>query len=312
MPSQQITRPASSPRPMPDEDPRLLDTQAEETDLATVYAATKNAFRRAGLPTPDLDARLLVTDTLGVSTAQLVANPRRAVPAQLARELERRARARLDGQSIGRILGKRAFWSLDLRVGPDTLEPRPETETVVELALSAIDIDAPANVADLGVGTGAILLSILSERLRAHGVGVDVSEPALREAARNAERHHLSKRALFVRGDYGAPLAARFDVVVSNPPYVATDRIAQLDATVRNYDPRVALDGGPDGLNAYRVVFRQARSMLRRGGRFIVEIDPAAREAVIDEAHRHGLIDIVTANDLAGRPRALSLQLGAA
>jgi len=141
---------------------------------------------------------------------------------------------------------------------------------------------------------------------------VDVSEPALREAARNAERHHLSKRALFVRGDYGAPLAARFDVVVSNPPYVATDRIAQLDATVRNYDPRVALDGGPDGLNAYRVVFRQARSMLRRGGRFIVEIDPAAREAVIDEAHRHGLIDIVTANDLAGRPRALSLQLGAA
>lgn len=280
-----------------------------DTELAALYSAVKNAFREAQLTTPDLDARLLVTETLGVSTAQLIANPRRVIPGHLANEVHERARARLAGQSIGRILGRRAFWSLDLRVSPDTLEPRPETETVVELALSVIAPEAPALVADLGVGTGAILLAILSERLNAFGVGVDVSQAALAQAMRNAERHNLSSRALFVAGNFGAPLARVFDVVVSNPPYIATDRIPQLDATVRDYDPHVALDGGVDGLNCYRVVFRQARSMLKQGGRLIIEIDPAAEEAVISEAQRHDLVDVVTANDLTGRPRALSLQL---
>ncbi|MEM0907715.1 MAG: peptide chain release factor N(5)-glutamine methyltransferase [Pseudomonadota bacterium] len=280
-----------------------------DTELAVLYSTVKNAFREAGLTTPDLDARLLVTETLGVSTAQLIANPRRMIPGHLAHQLRERTRARLAGQSIGRILGRRAFWSLDLRVGPDTLEPRPETETVVELALAAIDTDAPALVADLGVGTGAILLAVLSERLMATGVGVDVSLPALKEAERNAERHHLSPRAFFVASNFGASLAKRFDVVMSNPPYIATDQIAKLDATVRDYDPHVALDGGPDGLDCYRVVFQQARFMLKRGGRLIVEIDPEAERAVICEAERHALIDIVAANDLTGRSRALSLKI---
>lgn len=285
------------------------DKVTSDTELALLYSAVKNAFREAHLTTPDLDARLLVTETLGVSTAQLIANPRRVIPGHLAHEVEQRARARLAGQSIGRILGRRAFWSLDLRISPDTLEPRPETETVVELALSVIDPDDAALVADLGVGTGAILLAILSERLNAFGVGVDVSMAALSQAARNAERHNLDARAKFVRGNFGEALAPVFDVVVSNPPYIATDRIPQLEATVRNYDPHVALDGGQDGLNCYRVVFRQARSMLKKGGRLIIEIDPAAEQAVIAEAQQHGLADVVTANDLTGRPRALSLQL---
>jgi len=287
----------------------MLEGARTDTELAALYSAVKNAFREAHLTTPDLDARLLVTETLGVSTAQLIANPRRIIPGHLAREVEERARARLAGQSIGRILGRRAFWSLDLRISPDTLEPRPETETVVELALSVIAPDAAARVADLGVGTGAILLAILSERLNAVGVGVDVSEAALAQARRNAERHNLAGRAMFVAGNFGAPLAPMFDVVVSNPPYIATGRIPQLEATVRDYDPHVALDGGEDGLNCYRVVFRQARSMLKKGGRLIVEIDPAAVQSVVSEAQRHDLIDVVTADDLTGRPRALSLRL---
>ncbi|GAB5374242.1 MAG: peptide chain release factor N(5)-glutamine methyltransferase [Acuticoccus sp.] len=287
----------------------MLEGSATDIELAALYSAVKNAFRAAHLTTPDLDARVLVTETLGVSTAQLIANPRRAVPRDLADEVQRRMEARLAGQSIGRILGRRAFWSLDLRISPDTLEPRPETETVVELALSVLPQDEPALIADLGVGTGAILLAILSERLDALGVGIDVSEGALGQAMRNAERNSLASRALFVAGNFGAPLAPVFDVVVSNPPYIATDRIPQLDATVRDYDPHVALDGGQDGLNCYREVFRQAQSMLKKGGRLIVEIDPAAEEAVVSEAQRHGLTDVVTANDLTGRTRALSLQL---
>lgn len=287
----------------------LEGDKTTDTELAALYSAVKNAFREAHLTTPDLDARLLVTETLGVSTAQLIANPRRSIPRHLADEVQRRAEARLAGQSIGRILGRRAFWSLDLRISPDTLEPRPETETVVELALSVMPPEEHALIADLGVGTGAILLAILSERLNAFGVGVDVSEGALGQAQRNAERNHLSNRALFVRGDFGAPLGRVFDVVVSNPPYIATGLIPQLEATVRNYDPLVALDGGEDGLNCYRDVFRQANTMLKKGGRLIVEIDPSAEEDVVREAHRHGLINVVTANDLTGRPRALSLQL---
>ncbi len=286
----------------------MLEEGGHDTELQTLYTGVKNAFREAGLPTPDLDARLLVTETLGVSTAQLIANPRRKISGELARELHEKAKARLAGQSIGRILGRRAFWSLDLRVSAHTLEPRPETETVVELALTALaDMAPPALIADLGVGTGAILLAILSERLDARGVGVDVSEPALREAARNAERHNLADRTLFVQGDFGAALAQRFDLVVSNPPYIATAEIEQLDATVRDYDPRLALDGGCDGLDCYRTVFRQAASMLRKGGRLIVEIDPRAHDSVVDEAHRQGLIHVASADDLSGRKRAVAL-----
>lgn len=274
-------------------------------ELSVLYAGVRNAFRTAGLTTPDLDARILVTETLGVSTAQLIANPRRQVPGRLATELQRRVDARLAGQSIGRILGRRAFWSLDLRLSPETLEPRPETETVVELALSILsDADAPANIADLGVGTGAILLAILTERPNALGIGIDVCIPALVSAARNAERHGLEARTHFAAGNFGAPLAPVFDLVVSNPPYVATSEIATLSPSVREYDPHLALDGGADGLTCYRTVFSQAVSILRPGGTLIVEVDPRALADVVREAQMNGLTHAQTANDLTARPRA--------
>ncbi|XWN33762.1 MAG: peptide chain release factor N(5)-glutamine methyltransferase [Devosia sp.] len=280
-----------------------------EVELQSLYNGVKRAFRDGGLATPELDARLLVTDTLGVTTAQLIANPRQRVAPVLARALVDRARARLEGQSIGRILGRRAFWSLDLRVGPSTLEPRPETETVVELALSVLrDVEAPSLVADLGVGSGAILLAVLSERPNSYGVGLDISFDALAEAARNAGRHGLASRAAFVRSNYGASLAAVFDIVVSNPPYIATDVIAQLDPTVRNCDPLLALDGGKDGLDAYRTVFAQAETMLKPDGRLIVEIDPRAETKVVDEALAHRLGVDHVANDLTGAARAISFR----
>ena len=282
-----------------------------EPDLGHLYTTLRRRFREAQISTPDLDARLLVTETLDVTTTQLIANPRMAVDADQVAELERRAQERLAGRSIGRILGRRAFWSLDLRVTDDTLEPRPETETVVELALSALATpDAPALVADLGVGTGAILLSILSERLGAHGVGVDISFKALIEARRNAERHNLDHRAMFVQANFGSALAQQFDLVVSNPPYITTDDIAGLDRAVRDFDPLLALDGGEDGLNAYRVVFTHAQHMLRPGGTLVVEIDPAARDAVIAEAERRGLEVETVADDLNGDARAVSLRRG--
>ena len=290
--------------------PKPLVRPEGEAELAVIYNAVKNAFRTAALPTPDLDARLLVTETLRVTTAQLIANPRLTISEGLAAELYARAQRRLAGQSIGRILGRRAFWSLDLRVGPDTLEPRPETETVVELALATLQPpEAPFLIADLGVGTGAILLAILSERANAYGVGVDLSERAALEARRNAERHNLLGRSGFIAADFAAALEGAFDVVVSNPPYIATDVIASLPPTVRDNDPRVALDGGVDGLDAYRSVFAHAGRLLKRSGRLIVEIDPQARADVLALAATHGLAEIALAHDLSGRARALSLSV---
>lgn len=286
----------------------LLEPPAGESDLQTVFGALKRAFREAEIPTPDLDARILVTETLGVTTAQLIANPRRPVPPELTAVLYERARLRVEGCSIGRILGRRAFWSLDLALGPGTLEPRPETETVVELALSLLQPAGAATlVADLGVGSGAILLSVLSERPNAYGVGLDISFGALTEARRNAERHQLAGRAAFVAGNFAAPLAPAFDLVVSNPPYIASEVIEALSPTVREHDPRLALDGGPDGLDAYRVVFAQAKAALKPSAPLIVEIDPDAHDAVVEEARRHHLDAVHVAHDLTGARRAVAL-----
>lgn len=282
---------------------------AGERELSVLYATLKRVFREARLPTPDLDARLLVTETLEVTTAQLVASPRLVVDQTLVDVLERRARLRLGGCSVGRVLGRRAFWSLDLRLNPDTLEPRPETETIVELALAMLPPDAPSLVADLGVGTGAILLAILSERPAAYGVGTDMAMGAINEAARNADRNGLDGRCGFVRGDFGAALARRFDLVVSNPPYIATAVIASLDPVVRDNDPMLALDGGADGLTAYRTVFAQAGAILAQAGTLIVEIDPVACDSVVAEAAGAGLEQVGSANDLSGAIRAIALRV---
>lgn len=285
---------------------RLAATDVD-SDLQSVFFTVRRAFRDAQIPTPDLDARILTTETLGVTTAQLIANPSRRVEAAAVARLYERAAMRVAGRSIGRIIGKRAFWSLELAIGPWSLEPRPETETVVELALALTPAEEPITIADLGVGSGAILLSILSERPQAHGIGLDIAVGALDEARRNAERHRLAHRAHFAAGDFAAPLARAFDLVVSNPPYVASGAIDGLEPVVRDHDPRLALDGGPDGLAAYRSVFAQARQVLKPRAPLIVEIAPAAYDAVVDEASRRGLREIEAAQDLSGALRAVAL-----
>lgn len=279
--------------------------------LGGLYNSVKHAFRAAGLPTPELDARILTVETLGVPTAQLIANPRREVSEELAGLLRTRTEQRVNGLSMGRILGRRAFWSLDLQLAPACLEPRPETETVVELALSFVPADQDqVTIADLGVGSGAILLSILAERPNAFGVGLDIAVDALLTARANAERHQLSQRAAFVRGDFAASLGRCFDLIVSNPPYIASGAIGALEPTVRDHDPLIALDGGPDGLAAYRTVFSEAPRVLKPGAGLIVEIDPASHSYVIDEAGRNGLEAVTMAHDLTGVQRAIAFRVG--
>lgn len=274
-----------------------------------LHAGIRGRFRAAGLPTADLDARLLVAAALAVAPGRLVLEPDRPVEAAAAERAEEFAARRLAGEPVGRILGEREFWSLTFRLAPDVLEPRPDTETVVEAALATVaDRRAALTLADLGTGSGALLVALLTELPNAVGVGVDLAAGALRTARENAAANGVGGRALFVRGDFGAALASGFDLVVSNPPYIASDVIAGLSPEVRLHDPLLALDGGPDGLAPYRTIFADAARLIAPGGALVVEVGADAAAAVAAIARAAGLAPGDLRHDLEGRPRALTVR----
>jgi release factor glutamine methyltransferase len=204
----------------------------------------------------------------------IAAASRRLTPDESIR-LEDFARRRLTGEPVARILGLKEFWGLPLKLSAATLVPRPDTETVVELALEMLQAAPPPlhplRIADIGTGSGAILLALLSELPKAFGIGTDISMAALQTARANAARLGLAPRAAFVVCDYAAALSDSFDLMVSNPPYIRSAEIAGLATEVRDHDPHRALDGGIDGLDAYRALIPQAARLLRPGGALVVE-----------------------------------------
>lgn len=280
--------------------------------LAALHAGLRARFRRAGLATPDLEARLLLGATLGLGGAELWADGARLVAEDDVRRVEARAQRRCRGESLARIVGRRGFWTLDLEVSPETLEPRPETERLVEIALGYCTArhgaGAPLAVLDLGAGTGAILLALLSELPATVGIGVEISEAAAATARRNAVRCGLAERALIVCGDFCAPVGGPFDVVVANPPYVRSGDIAGLPPDVRG-DPVRALDGGPDGLACYRAILTTARPVLRPAGRMFLELSPELVAPLAGLAAARGWRVVAVDSDLQGAPRVASLEL---
>ena len=199
----------------------------------------------------------------------MVAATTRLVSQGEAGTLERHMQRRIAGEPVARILGVKEFWGLDLQLSGATLVPRPDTETVVELALEIWRGEARSNprprIADIGTGSGAILLALLSEWRGATGVGTDISLTALQTAKRNAGNLGLAARAAFVACDYAAALSGPFELIVSNPPYICAAEIAGLAREVREHDPHVALDGGVDGLDAYRTIVPEAARLLTPG-----------------------------------------------
>ena len=232
-------------------------------------------LRNHAIDSAELDARMLVGAVLGLDLTGMIAAASRLLTVAEALRLADFARRRLEGEPVARILGHREFWGLALELSPATLVPRPDTETVVELALemlhAAPDPNHRLRIADIGTGSGAILLALLSELPDACGVGTDISEAALRTASSNAANLRLADRAGFVACDYAAALSDRFDLIVSNPPYIRSAEIAGLAAEVRDHDPRAALDGGADGLQAYRALIPQAGLLLAPFGVLVVE-----------------------------------------
>jgi release factor glutamine methyltransferase len=284
-----------------------------QSGLRSVDAARRElarAFRQAGLHTPDLDARLLVGHALTLDHAALVATAGRTLSAAEAEAIAALAARRLAGEPVARITDRKEFWGLDLRLDPETLVPRPESETVIDAALAALGpgkTRVALRVADLGTGSGALLLAILSELRGAHGIGTDICLAALRCARANAAALGLANRASFVLCDYGRALAGNFDLVVSNPPYVRRGEIATLMPEVRLYDPPRALDGGHDGLDGCRAIAADASRLLSPGGILVVELGAGQLAAARSIFTAVGLAALFARNDLSAVPRALVL-----
>lgn len=252
----------------------MSDAFAGQT-VETVRRKLTARFKSGTIDSAELDARILVGAALGLDLTGLIAAAARPVTPDQAMRLEDLARRRLAGEPVARILGTKEFWGLPLQLSAATLVPRPDTETVVELALEMLrpgpDPERGLRIADIGTGSGAILLALLSELPDAYGIGTDVSVAALRIASRNAARLGFASRAAFIACDYAAALSEPFDLMVSNPPYIRSADIAGLATEVRDHDPLVALDGGADGLDAYRVLIPQAARRLAPGGILVVE-----------------------------------------
>jgi release factor glutamine methyltransferase len=275
---------------------------------AEAVRALRRAFDKAGIETAALDARVLVCAALGIGTAELLIQGEKPV-GDSARTIQRFAQRRLAREPVARILGEREFWGLPFALSPETLVPRPDTETVVEAALALLaNRDAPLRLLDLGTGSGCLLVALLHECPAAFGVGVDRSLGALQTARANAVRNGVGPRAAFVRGSWTQSLGGPFDLIVSNPPYIPSEGIATLEPEVREHDPLLALDGGPGGLDAYRAILVDARRLLVPGGHLVLEIGYAQADAVRQLAHAHTLEIVAMASDLSGNPRCVALK----
>lgn len=277
--------------------------------LRAARASLAARLREAGIEEPEADARVLIRHATGADPALPGAAAERVLePAECA-ALEALAVRRLAREPVARIVGTREFFGLPLTLNAACLVPRPDTETVVEAALARLPKDRPVRALDLGTGPGTILLAILSERPQAEGLGIDLSEEALVAARANAQALGLAGRVDFRRGDWMTGVVGPFELIVSNPPYIPSADCETLQAEVRDHDPRLALDGGPDGLAAYRAICAAAGPLLKPGGHLVLELGIGQAMAVARLGREAGLSLAGLASDLAGIPRALVFSL---
>ncbi|RMD88083.1 MAG: peptide chain release factor N(5)-glutamine methyltransferase [Alphaproteobacteria bacterium] len=264
----------------------------------------------AGIESTRLDAELLLAQALACRREDVLLKADDPVDAVAAKRFRRTIERRAGREPLAHILGRREFFGLDLAVTPDTLVPRPDSETLVEAVLArAPDQARPLRILDLGTGCGCLLLSILAARPAAHGVGTDISDEALAVARQNAAALGLAERARFHAGDWFAALppgTAPFDIVVSNPPYIPSAEIVGLMPEVADHEPRLALDGGTDGLAAYRRILADVAAYLAPGAWFFCEIGATQADAVAALVTAAGLAPVARLADLAGRPRVIA------
>jgi len=280
--------------------------------LADSVRTLRRRFEQAGIGDAVLDARLLVAEASGLEPTGIILHGDRETDDAVAARIEELARRRLAGEPVGRILGRREFWGMTFHLSPETLEPRPDTETLVEAALAHVDRqglrEAPLVLADLGTGTGAIAVALLSELPLARAVATDLAGGALETARENAGRLGVGQRFHAVATDFGAALSGGFDLIVSNPPYIGLAEREQLSREVREHDPDLALFAGADGLDAYRAITADLPRLLRPEGAVFLEIGWRQGEAVTELLEHAGLKEVQVRQDLGGRDRVVAAQ----
>lgn len=285
-------------------------TTDKSRTIASARRTLTERFAAAGIDSADADARALIAHALNVERTTILTHSDRVLKSEEIAAVEALSARRLKREPVAYVIGRKEFWSLSFNVSPDVLVPRPETETVVELALDVIDKRAmrkeKLRILDIGTGSGALLLALINELENAVGIGTDISTAALEIARANAAHVNLDSRCQFVACDIAAGIGGRFDLIVSNPPYVARGDIAGLSPEVRDYEPSIALDGGHDGLNLYRAIAAQAGERLAPDGSLIVELGAGQELPVRTLFTNAGLAVGPVRRDLAGIPRALA------
>jgi len=282
-------------------------------DLAEALRKIGSRLAPAGIAEPRREARLLLAAATGLSPAELVAEPKRPLDEAAEGRLAELARRRESREPLSRILGRREFWSLSFALGPETLDPRPDSETLIEAALAWLGprrgrAEGPTlKILDLGTGTGCLLLALLSELPRAEGLGIDAQPGAVAVARANAETLGLGARARFRIGDWGQGIGQRFDIILCNPPYVPAAEIDRLEPEVARFDPWLALSGGSDGLDSYRALALQLPDLLAEEGRAFIELGFGQVAAATRLFEAGGLQAVDCRSDLAGIPRCLVL-----
>ncbi|MGE0108914.1 MAG: peptide chain release factor N(5)-glutamine methyltransferase, partial [Bdellovibrionales bacterium] len=250
----------------------------ESTSLSTFIRTTQDKFADVGIETATLDTRLLIAHALGLTRLDLLTQKDRVLTEEDIEKIAPLIERRLVHESVARILNCREFWGLPFQMNEATLEPRPDSETLIEAALRITP--TPSKTLDLGTGTGCLLLALLHEWPETIGVGIDIAPRAIEQATANAERLGLSDRATFQQGNWLDGIKERFDLIISNPPYIRKDEILTLDNEVKNYDPLTALDGGEDGLTPYRLLIPQLKNFLTPQGTVLFEVGHTQGQAV--------------------------------
>ncbi|WP_307280037.1 peptide chain release factor N(5)-glutamine methyltransferase [Phyllobacterium ifriqiyense] len=277
--------------------------------LMNVLRSARASLAEAGIESAELDARLLLEWIAGCDRLEIIRNPNRELGQHEYEALEAKLARRIKGESVHRIIGKRAFFGIELSLSTETLEPRPDTEALVELALpflqNRISNHGVADIVDLGTGTGAIALSLLDQLPQLRAVGVDISADALATARENAVLSNVSSRFAALSSNWFSELTGSYDMIISNPPYIRTGDIAQLQREVVLHDPVRALDGGPDGLEPYRIIADHAAGYLRPGGVVALEIGAGQRQDIEAIFNARNFVMSGVRQDFGGHDRAL-------
>ena len=268
---------------------------------AEAMAAATSRLRAAGVPDPARDARLLLAHAASVDAARITLIAPEEIAPEIAERFDQLIALRAVRVPVSQLVGMRAFYGRDFRINRHVLDPRPETETLIDLALSR----PFGRVLDLGTGSGCILVTLLAERGDVTGVGVDLSEDACLQASANAVQHDVAGRATILQSDWFERVDGRFDLIVSNPPYLAATEMAEVAPALRDHEPQMALTDGLDGLSAYRIIAGEAQGFLTVGGRVLVESGWQQGDAVCDIFRRAGWAQVELAHDLDGRPRVV-------